>query len=284
REKLFAARASRVRPGTDDKILSGMNGLALTGLAEAARVLDDPTILEGARRTAAFLLDRLRGADGRMRRTWKGEARLPGTLDDHAFVAEGLLALYEATFETRWFDAAVALLRQAIALFWDEAQAAFYVTAPDEAELPALIERPLSGHDGAIPSGASVIAELLLVVGDALKDETMTGIARSLLERRAAGALEQPFAYAQLLGAMDTLLEGPTQIVLSGANTHALERAVATAFVPGRLIVKREGAPGALVSLVGDKESEGEAAFVCRSQRCEAPERDPGRLASGLAS
>ncbi|MEO9194483.1 MAG: thioredoxin domain-containing protein, partial [Polyangia bacterium] len=91
REKLFAARASRVRPGTDDKILSGMNGLALTGLSEAARVLDDPTILEGARRTAAFLLDSLRGAEGRMRRTWKGEARLPGTLDDHAFVAEGLL-------------------------------------------------------------------------------------------------------------------------------------------------------------------------------------------------
>ena len=261
-----------------------MNGLALTGLAEAARVLDDPALLEGARRTAAFLLDELRGADGRMHRTWRGEARLPGTLDDHAFVAEGLLALYEATFEVRWFDAAVALLRRAVALFWDESQAAFYVTAPQEAELPALIERPLSGHDGAIPSGASVIAELLLVVGAALHDEAMTGVARRLLERRAGGALAQPFAYAQLLGAMDTLLEGPTQIVLSGAHTHALERAVATAFVPGRLIVRREGAPEALASLVGDKGSEAAAAFVCRNQRCEAPEVDPGRLASQLSS
>ena len=285
RDKLFAARARRVRPATDDKILSGMNGLALTGLAEAARVLADPVILDGARRTAEFLLTSLRADDGRMRRTWKaGVARLPGTLDDHAFVAEGLVALYEATFEPRWFDAAVTLLRRAVALFWDEPQAAFYVTAPDEDELPTLIERPLSGHDGAIPSGASVVAELLLVVGEATKDDAMTGVARKLLERRASGALVQPFAYAQLLGAMDTLLEGPTQIVVTGPDANALERAVATVFVPGRLIVKKEGAPGALASLVAGKGDAEAAVFVCRGSHCEAPERDPARLAVTLTS
>ncbi len=284
--KLFAARSPRVRPGTDDKILASVNGLAIAGLAEAGRVLGDPAIVESARRTADFVLARLRDPrSGRLFRTWKdGAARLPGTLDDHAFVADGLFALYEASGERRWFDEGLALLHLAIALFWDDKDAAFYLVAADEPELPALIERPISGHDGAIPAGASVLIERLLTVGEAGDDKRLVEIATRAISRRAARALEQPFAYAHLLGAVDTLLESPSQIVVTGAGPErdALLRAIAGAFVPGRLIVRTENVPPTLRMLVADKHSDGAAAFICRSQRCEAPLRDPAQLAAAL--
>ncbi len=286
-EKLFVARAPRVRPGTDDKILASVNGLAIAGLAEAGRVLGDAAIVESARCTARFVLDHLRApGSGRLLRTWKdGEARLPGTLDDHAFVADGLFVLYEATGERRWFDEGLALLHLAIALFWDEDAGAFYLVASDEPELPTLIERPISGHDGAIPAGASVLIERLLTVGEAIDDRKLVDIATRALHARSRRALEQPFAYAHLLGAMDTLLESPSQIVVTGRGQgrDALLGAIASTFVPGRLIVRAEDAPPSLRTLVADKTAALPAVFVCRTQKCEAPVTDASQLVLALS-
>ncbi len=285
-EKLYAARAGRVRPGTDDKVLASMNGLCVLGLAEAGRVLDDRTLIDAAVRTAEFVLAHMRDAKtGRLYRSWQGgRARLPGTLDDHAYVADGLFALYEATFDPRWFDAAQELVELALRLFWDDQERVFYLTAAEEEGLPALIERPISGHDGAVPAGASVLVDRLVSVGQAAGAQRWVDIAEAALCRRGERALEQPFAYAHLLGALDTLLEGPTQIVLAGAS-DALGRVVAETFLPSKLLVRSEGAPQALSSLTTDKRvTEGAAAFVCRNQRCELPERDPTRLRQTLAS
>ncbi len=282
--RLFAAREPRVRPGTDDKILAGLNGLAIAGLAEAGFCLNDAGLVDAARRTADFVLGHmLDRSSGRLFRTWKaGEARLPGTLDDHAYVADGLFTLYEVTGEARWFDAAHALLERSLALFWDAERAVFYLTAPDEPELPKLIERPISGHDGALPAGASVLCERLLTVGAATGNHAHVAVAERFLRRRTTAALEQPFAYAHLLGAMDTLLRGPTQIVVTGSDPAALLRAVADTFVPTRFLVRAEHAPTALQTLVADKKTALAAAFVCHGQRCDAPVSDPASLSRQL--
>ena len=118
---LLAARAKRVRPGLDDKVLAGNNGMAIAGLAEAGRIFGDAAFVDGARRTAEFVLAHMTEASrGRLLRTFKaGAARLPGTLDDHAHVADGLIALYEATGEARWLEEAHRLTRLSVGLFWD---------------------------------------------------------------------------------------------------------------------------------------------------------------------
>ncbi|HCF84429.1 MAG TPA: thioredoxin domain-containing protein, partial [Ktedonobacter sp.] len=139
RAELFRVREQRVKPGRDEKILTSWNGLMLRSFAEAARYLKRDDYLQVASKNAEFLLRELR-VEGRLLRTYKdGRARLNGYLEDYAFLADGLLALYEASFETRWFTEARQLMDEAIALFADEQNTGFFDTGSDH---EALISRP----------------------------------------------------------------------------------------------------------------------------------------------
>src|SRR5215204_6548020 len=159
RAKLLAKRDERIRPGLDDKVLSAWNGLMLRALALAARVTGRDDYREAAEKNASFLLERLK-VDGRLRRSYKdGRARLNGYLEDYACVADGLVALYEATFEARWLREAAALADAMNGLFWDEERGAFYDTPADHERL---VTRPRDVYDNASPSGTSVAAEVLL--------------------------------------------------------------------------------------------------------------------------
>src|SRR3712207_4865467 len=147
RSKLFAAREERVRPGRDEKILAAWNGLMLRSFALAARILDREDYGEVARRNATFLLEGLR-VDGRLRRSYKdGQARFNGYLEDYAMAADGLVALYEATFETRWLAEAAHLADAILELFWEEGSRAFYDTPADHEEL---VTRPRDVYDSEI--------------------------------------------------------------------------------------------------------------------------------------
>jgi len=283
KEALLAARSKRVRPGLDDKILASSNGLALHGLSEAGRILGDSRLLDGAQRTAEFLLDHMRAPDGRLCRTWKGgQARLPGTLDDHALVADGLIALYEATGVGRWLDEAYRLTSLAVELFYDDKEAAFYVTAAGDG---ALIERPVSSHDHAVPSGMSVCLENLIRLGDVCGEARWLQIAERVLAAHAKQALASPFGWSNLLNALDLFLESPAEIVLAGDDIAALEVAVAGVYLPNRMLVRATHAPARLAALVEGKGAVGgqAAAWVCRGFTCERPETDAGRLQTQLA-
>ena len=284
RQKLLAARTRRIPPGTDDKVLASSNGLALAGLAEAGRILGDASLIASARRTAAFLLDRLVDPSGRLYRTFKdGRARLPGTLDDHALVADGLIALYEATFEARWLEAAHRLTRLCVELFYDPAEAAFYLTAEKDRGM-GLIERPVSTFDHAVPSGMSVCLQNLIRLGDVCSEPDWLAIAERVLGAHYARAMENPFGFSNLLNALDLFLTRPTEIVLAGDDITALERAVARVYLPNRVIVRASGAPACLSALTRDKRAEDgrAAAYVCRDFTCQRPETDPGALAAAL--
>src|SRR5204863_2452680 len=148
----------RVRPGRDDKVLAGWNGLACRAFAEAGRALGRADYVAAAVRNAEFLLGQMR-KDARLLRTWKdGRAHLKGYLEDYAMVAAALIDVYEATFERRWLDASRGLADEMIRLFWDERLEGLYDTGSDHEQL---IVRPRNLFDNAVPCGTSVAAETL---------------------------------------------------------------------------------------------------------------------------
>jgi uncharacterized protein YyaL (SSP411 family) len=269
--KLLAARQKRVAPGTDDKILASSNGLVLGGLAEAGRILGESAFVDGARRTAEFLLAQMRDPTGRLFRTFKhGNAKLPGTLEDHAWVARGLLSLYEASGEARWLEEAHRLTALCLDLFYDDGERAFYMTAAAD---PGLIQRPVSSHDGAVPSGMSVCVENLVRLGDACGERRWLEVAERVLAAHHDAALANPFGFSQLLCALDLQQEHPVEIVLAGDDVRALARATAEVYLPNRIIVHASSAPRLLEPLVAGKSpvNGGPAAWVCREHTCNAP-------------
>src|SRR5262249_10778262 len=155
RAALFAQRETRIKPGRDEKVLAGWNGMMLRAFAEASRALGRPDYLRVAERNAGFLLSAL-VEGGRLLRTWKdGRAKLLGYLEDYAMVADGLLALHEATLDRRWFDEARRLAVAMVDLFWDPQAEGFFDTGRDH---EALVVRPRSLFDSAVPCGSSVAA------------------------------------------------------------------------------------------------------------------------------
>ncbi len=166
RKRMLELRSQRTRPLLDNKILASWNGMMIRGYADAGRILKNEQYLAAARRAAEFVLKEMRTPDGRLLRTHTaGEAKLNAYLDDYAEVTSGLLALYEATDERPWLDAAADLTQKQIELFWDEAAGGFFYTSADH---ETLIVRSRGPVDGATPSGNSVAAENLLTLAELL--------------------------------------------------------------------------------------------------------------------
>lgn len=160
REQLFKIRSERIRPITDVKILTAWNGLMIAGLADAGRILDRDDYVQAAIDAAEFVLDKLRGDDGRLLRTYAADqAKLNAYIDDYAFLVCGLIALHEVTADEKWMNEAVRLTDKQLELFWDDQAGGFYFTTIDH---PTLIVRSKDSVDSAIPSGISVAAENLL--------------------------------------------------------------------------------------------------------------------------
>ena len=176
---LFEARAERIRPLTDTKIITGWNGLMIAGLADAGRVLDEPRYIEAAERSARFVLDKLRDERGRLLRTYgEGKATLNAYVDDYAFFVEGLISLHRATGREEWLQIAAELTDKQIDLFWDEENGGFFFTSNDHEEL---IVRGKSLHDGALPSGNSVSAANLVYLAGALGRDDYRSMAQQTM-------------------------------------------------------------------------------------------------------
>jgi uncharacterized protein YyaL (SSP411 family) len=285
RARLFAARERRVKPGRDDKVLAGWNGMMLRAFAEASRVLDRPDYRAVAERHAAFLLRALR-PEGRLLRTWMaGRAKLLGYLEDHAMVADGLLALYEATFDRRWLTASRELVEAMLELFWDPGAEAFFDTGSDH---EALIVRPRSLFDSAVPCGTSVAADVLLRLA------VLTGEAR--YERLGLAAIRPvaplmaryPSGFGRFLAALDFHLAPPLEVALvwapGGAAPAALLREVFSRYLPSRVVAgAAEGDSAGLPLLEGKEARNGEpTAYVCERYACQAPTTDPAELGRQL--
>jgi uncharacterized protein YyaL (SSP411 family) len=285
RDRLMAARAQRVRPHCDEKVIAGWNGLMLRAVADAGRVLDRPDLTTAAQANADFLLSRMRH-DGRMRRSYKdGRAPLAGYLEDQAAVADGLLALYEATFDPRWLDEVRGLVGDMVNAFWDQTKGAFFDTAQDQERLVA---RPQDVTDNAIPSGTSLAVDVLLRAGMLLGEPSWVDIARATLERLAPTAAKAPLAFGRLLEALDFHLGRTVELAIIGVpsdpQTRRFLEVIRERFLPNRLVAVAPPDNGLAIPLLADRRAlDGKAtAYLCEGFVCQAPTTDPAQLARQL--
>ena len=285
RKMLFQLREKRVKPGRDEKILTSWNGLMLRSFAEAARYLDRPDYLQVAVNNAEFLLREL-NRNGRILRTYKdGRARLNGYLEDYAFLADGLLALYEASFDPRWFAEAKRLIDEAITLFADQQNGGFFDTGSDH---EALISRPKDIMDNATPAGNSVAVDVLLRLAAFTGEETYRRYADDYLHPIADIMVQHPQAFGHILGALDFAISQSKEIALIGdplqSDTRALLEVVNTRYLPNSILAcasLEDTVSIHLIPLLVDRPMKDHkaTAYVCQNFACQAPVNTPEELA-----
>ena len=289
RLRLLDARAARVRPATDDKILAAWNGLVISACAEAGRVLRRQEWIDAAETAAEFLLRRLRRDDGRLLRAWRGgRTSGPAYADDHALVGRAFLDLYETTFNPRWFEEARRLAAALVDLFADQEGGGFYQTGSDA---ETLVLRPKELFDNAVPSGSSSAAELLIRLAmftGELDDEragvSALRIVRDLMERA-------PLGFGRALCALDLYLGPSREVAIIGdhgaPDTGALLGEVRSGWRPNTVVAAAVPAQhDDMVALLRDRpQVDGRAtAYVCERFVCQRPTTDPGELRRQLAA
>jgi hypothetical protein len=281
RELLYSLRSERVRPGLDDKRVLSWNALMVGALADAGAVLGRADYAEAATACARFILERMRDDTGRLLRTWKeGEGRLNAYLEDHAYLVEALLTLYEATLEVRWFDAARGTADEMVARFADPDRGGFFTTSHDHEEL---IARRKDVDDHPIPSGNSAAAYGLLrlaaLTGDATYERHAVSVI-SILQRLAG---RHPQAVAHLLRAIDFHLADVKEVALVGDDVSDLAGIVRSGLRPHLVVAGGEEGTERPELMASRTTIDGRpAAYVCERFACQRPVTDPVELAKLL--
>ena len=280
--RMLAARSRRVRPATDDKVLTAWNGLMITACCRAYQAFGRDSDRRSAEDAARFVLDRLR-PEKRLRVSYRdGRAHLNAYLDDHAFMVRGLVDLHESSFERVHLDTALEIARDMLARFEDRARGGFFFTSDDH---EPLLVRTKSHHDGAIPAGSGVASEALLRLGRHLDSPELTAAAVRTLAAYRPMAEQAPSAFASLLVAADLAAEPGAQIAIvaegRGPDADALLAKVRERYLPNRVVglsLSGDDTRG-LPLLAGKKAVEGRAtAYLCRDYACDAPTTDPAAL------
>ena len=283
RKSLAQARAQRIAPGRDDKIVVAWNGLMISAFARAHAVLGEASYLERATRAATFLLDT--SGRGPLFRTYKdGRTRGPGFLDDHACLLASLIDLYEATFEPRWIEAALRLHEATDAAFWDDASGGYFYTGRAHEELVARSRHPF---DNATPSGNSVQCANLIRLAALTDAPALAGRAARTLQVFGSHLRRYPGGMAEMLCALDAY-HGPfVQVAIAGAgdDAAALAATARAIYAPRKVVAgwPASGSPAGLALLADRAPRDGRAAaYVCRDNACLAPETDPTTLADTI--
>ena len=285
RAALLAARAQRPQPGRDDKVVTAWNGLAITALVEAGFALRRPALLAAAAECARSVLD-LHVVGGRLRRASLGGVvgASAAILEDHAALATGLMALYQAQPEPHWLDEAMALLDVALDHFADPARDGRWFDVADDAE--QLVSRPADPLDGATPSGASLLAEALQMAAHLAprgRAERYAAAAEATLAGATVVLDRAPRSGGHWLAVAEAAVRGPIQIAVACDSADSALLAVARAVAPGGAVVL--GGPTGSTELLRERPRIGDAdaAYVCRGRTCDLPVTTAEDLAATLA-
>jgi uncharacterized protein YyaL (SSP411 family) len=289
RSKLFELQRKRPRPHLDDKIITAWNGLMISAFARAAQVLDDPRYLEAAIDAATFLSKELYDGSRKVlfRNYREGRSAVEGFADDYAFFIQGLLDLYEASFDTGWLRFAIELQETQDKLFFDPERGGYFSGAGSD---PSILLRLKEDNDSAEPAASSVAALNLLRLAQIRNDAGSYERAEKTIDAFAPQIGHFASAMPQMLVALDLTLGEPRQIVIAGdrdsAATRALISEVHRHFVPNKVLLLADGGEGQryleekLESLRGMKPIHGKsAAYVCENFTCKAPVTDAKALA-----
>jgi uncharacterized protein YyaL (SSP411 family) len=288
RQKLFAIRSKRPRPHLDDKIIAAWNGLMISAYARAAQVLDATRYLEIATRAATFLRANLYDEKSKLlyRNYRQGRSDIEGFADDYAFVIQGLLDLYEVSFDLEWLKLATELQETQNRLFFDDKNGGYFSTSGNDR---SVFLRMKDDNDGAEPAASSVAAVNLWRLSQIRDDQQLAERARKTIDAFASTLSHFPSAMPQMLVALDYSLSKPRQIVIAGNNdaseTKALLKAVRSQFLPKTILLLADGVEGQ--KYLGDRNEavramtpvDGKpAAYVCENFTCKAPVTDPKQL------
>ncbi|HBI14101.1 MAG TPA: thioredoxin domain-containing protein [Desulfobulbaceae bacterium] len=291
RALLLQTRSSRIRPQTDDKVITAWNGMMIGALARAGSILEDRKLLAAAERAALFLKAHLydEGQQVLRRRYRAGESGLPGQLDDYAALVAGLLELYQAGQNPAWLRWAIELTGTQIRLFHDQEQGGFFDGAGD-AVLPV---RMKGGYDGAEPAGNSLAAMNLHLLGTLTANEKWIELSRTTVAAFASSLNGQPQALPQMLCAWQQMQAKPRQVVIAGSpgreDTTNLLATVFSQYDPGRLVLLAESGENqellaTYLPFLGQMGMlDGKAtAYVCLDFACQMPVHDPESLRGQL--
>lgn len=293
RLRLFEQREGRIKPGRDEKVLTAWNGMMIDALASASSLLEEPKYLNSAVRSAAWLLENLRSSKGRLFRTMQvggRPAKLLAYLEDYAWLANAMISLYEASFDSRWLQEALRLTDEMVDLFWDDKASGFFFTGKDH---ETLISRSKDPHDGATPSGNAVAATVMARLFGHTGDSKLADRLDRQFEAFRGVLSERPTSAAQMVLALRFQI-GPTPgIALVGDSKNPalgeMLRAVHQRLLPNKsLAVRRTDIqvdPKSESALLLDKPNGAKPlAYVCRNFACAAPVDSAEELSRLLAS
>ena len=285
RSRLFERRRGRPQPARDDKALAAWNGLAIAAFAEAGRLFGDERYVVAASRAANAIVGGLLEPDGRLGRSWKdGRAVGQGVLEDYTHLSDGLLALYEATFDERWFTTARRLMDRVLDRFADTA-GGFFDTADDHERL---VTRPRDLQDNAVPSGNAMAVTVLLRLAALTGEGHYRTAAERAIRTVTPVAERYPTAFAQWLSAIDFALADVVEVAVVGepgdAATRALLEPVATGFRPNQVLAVAGDTAASDVPLLRERSMTGgvPTAYVCRRFTCRMPVPDADALRAQL--
>jgi len=286
RARLFAERSRRERPLRDEKILTDWNGLAIAAFAQASVILGDPKLAERAAEAATFLLETMRTKDGvLLHRYMAGDASIEGTLDDHAFLAHGLIELFLADQNARWLDEAKSITDSMLEKFGHEQGGLYFTSTTSE----KLIARRREIQDGAVPSGNAVAVSNVTRLGRLLVEPRYEVAARSIVEGLSQSIERFPTAHTMLLANLSVLLDDSVEIVIAGDGSEATREflmAARRSYHPNRVIITKglsQENDTLLETLIPSIRAytlvDGKpAAYVCTGMVCEAPILDADEL------
>ena len=289
REKLLSIRATRPRPHLDDKIIASWNGLMISAYARAARVLDESRYLEVATRAMKFLRANLYDESRKLlfRNYREGRSHIEGFADDYAFVIQGLIDLYEASFDVEWLKFAIELQKTQDRLFFDEKNGGYFSTSGKDSSMPLRLK---DDNDSAEPAASSVTALNLLRLAQFRGDKQLEDRAKKTINAFSATLSHFASAMPQMLVALNSSLSKPQQIVVAGKRgapeTKALLAEVDRHFLPNKILLLADSGDGQ--KYLGEKLEairamsmlDGKAAaYVCENFTCKAPVTDPAALA-----
>jgi uncharacterized protein YyaL (SSP411 family) len=282
REKLYAAREKRVRPGRDEKILTSWNGLMISSLSDGFSVTGNNGYLKGAVDAAHFILREMK-KDGRLMRVFnKGKSRVMAYSEDYAFLIQALLDLYEATFEMGWLKEAEDINRRMIDQFWDERNGGFFFTGTEN---ESLIARSKNPYDNAIPSANSIAVFNLIRLGYLTGEETLKQKAEQILHLYHSFLDQHPSGFAQMLSGLSFFLD-PQEVGIIGSKndpkTKSMLKEIYLAYLPNKILSLRDPqdpVEGNWFPFLKEKENqEVPTTFVCKGFTCLPPVKNAKEL------
>jgi hypothetical protein len=284
KERLFLARSARRRPHLDDKTLVNWNGLMISSLSFASRVLGDDRYRLEAEKATNFILENLVTREGRLLHRYRdGETSITGFIDDYAFFIHGLIDLYEASFKVKYLKEAKRLTDEMLRLFWDEAKGGFFFIASDA---KALLVNQKSIYGGAVPSGNAIAAIDLVRLAKITSDENYEEKVDSLFKVFSSDISNAPQGYPEILIAFDFSLGPSIEVVIVGdpnlEETTQMLRAIYKNFIPKKVVVLKPLAKDEIEEITrympyAEKMEaiDGKTTvFVCKDYACEKPVND----------